>query len=200
MIRFSPQSFTLWTTGLLSQLQWPREDGWFWIPTQENWSPCTQMAANSTTLSRILKVWRALHASEWVGPVIIDSESGITHDHVTTVLMMSKVPRPYCQSYIASKITYFKTSSLRPVPSTLPMLYFKLLLPDGSFLAIGSHDNNIYVYSVSENGRKYQKQGKCVGHSSFITHVDWSVDGNYLQSNSGDYEILYCEYLLVKVS
>lgn len=64
---------------------------------------------------------------------------------------------------------------------------------DGNYLAIGSHDNNIYIYAVSENGRKYLKQGKCIGHSSFITHIDWSVDGHVLQSNSGDYEILYCE-------
>lgn len=32
------------------------------------------------------------------------------------------------------------------------------------------------------------------GHSSFITHLDWSVDSQYLVSNSGDYEILYCKY------
>lgn len=32
------------------------------------------------------------------------------------------------------------------------------------------------------------------GHSSFITHLDWSVDSQYLVSNSGDYEILNCEY------
>uniref|UniRef100_A0AAY5KL97 HELP domain-containing protein n=1 Tax=Esox lucius TaxID=8010 RepID=A0AAY5KL97_ESOLU len=29
------------------------------------------------------------------------------------------------------------------------------------------------------------------GHSSFITHLDWSKDGKYIMSNSGDYEILY---------
>ena len=34
------------------------------------------------------------------------------------------------------------------------------------------------------------------GHSSFITHLDWSVDSQYLVSNSGDYEILYCKDLL----
>ncbi|XP_022528248.2 echinoderm microtubule-associated protein-like 1 isoform X5 [Astyanax mexicanus] len=63
--------------------------------------------------------------------------------------------------------------------------------PDGNFLAIGSHDNYIYIYAVSENGRKYSRVGKCSGHSSFITHLDWSVDSQYLVSNSGDYEILY---------
>ena len=35
------------------------------------------------------------------------------------------------------------------------------------------------------------------GHFSFITHLDWSVDSQYLVSNSGDYEILYCKYCLV---
>ncbi|XP_067336877.1 echinoderm microtubule-associated protein-like 1 isoform X5 [Channa argus] len=63
--------------------------------------------------------------------------------------------------------------------------------PDGNFLAIGSHDNYIYVYAVAENGRKYSRVGKCSGHSSFITHLDWSLDSQYLVSNSGDYEILY---------
>ncbi|XP_026793050.1 echinoderm microtubule-associated protein-like 4 isoform X1 [Pangasianodon hypophthalmus] len=63
--------------------------------------------------------------------------------------------------------------------------------PDGSFLAVGSHDNFIYIYSVTEGGRRYTRFGKCTGHSSFITHLDWSKDGKYIMSNSGDYEILY---------
>uniref|UniRef100_A0A4W4GW39 HELP domain-containing protein n=1 Tax=Electrophorus electricus TaxID=8005 RepID=A0A4W4GW39_ELEEL len=65
--------------------------------------------------------------------------------------------------------------------------------PDGSFLAVGSHDNFIYIYSVMEGGRRYTRFGKCTGHSSFITHLDWSKDGKYIMSNSGDYEILYCK-------
>ena len=32
---------------------------------------------------------------------------------------------------------------------------------DGNFLAIGSHDNCIYIYGVSDNGRKYTRVGKC---------------------------------------
>uniref|UniRef100_A0A8C7JDD3 EMAP like 3 n=1 Tax=Oncorhynchus kisutch TaxID=8019 RepID=A0A8C7JDD3_ONCKI len=62
---------------------------------------------------------------------------------------------------------------------------------DGSFLAVGSHDNFIYIYNVTESGRRYSRYGKCNGHSSFITHLDWSKDGKYIMSNSGDYEILY---------
>ncbi|XP_067170929.1 echinoderm microtubule-associated protein-like 3 isoform X2 [Apteryx mantelli] len=63
--------------------------------------------------------------------------------------------------------------------------------PDGEFLAVGSHDNVIYIYGVGERGRKYSRFGRCAGHSSFITHLDWSKDSRFIMSNSGDYEILY---------
>uniref|UniRef100_A0A667XX79 EMAP like 4 n=1 Tax=Myripristis murdjan TaxID=586833 RepID=A0A667XX79_9TELE len=61
----------------------------------------------------------------------------------------------------------------------------------GGLLAVGSHDNFIYLYTVAERGRKYSRYGKCTGHSSYITHLDWSPDNNFIMSNSGDYEILY---------
>ncbi|XP_077194007.1 echinoderm microtubule-associated protein-like 4 isoform X5 [Paroedura picta] len=62
---------------------------------------------------------------------------------------------------------------------------------DGTFLAVGSHDNFIYVYIVTDSGRKYSRYGKCTGHSSYITHLDWSPENKFIMSNSGDYEILY---------
>uniref|UniRef100_A0A1A8UVV6 Echinoderm microtubule associated protein like 2 n=1 Tax=Nothobranchius furzeri TaxID=105023 RepID=A0A1A8UVV6_NOTFU len=65
--------------------------------------------------------------------------------------------------------------------------------PDGNHLAVASHDNFVYIYVVTENGRKYSRAGKCVGHSSFVTHLDWSTDSKYLVTNSGDYEILFWE-------
>ncbi|KAL0621064.1 Echinoderm microtubule-associated protein-like 4 [Plecturocebus cupreus] len=36
---------------------------------------------------------------------------------------------------------------------------------DGTFLAVGSHDNFIYLYVVSENGRKYSRYGRCTKYS-----------------------------------
>ncbi|MCI4385913.1 hypothetical protein PGIGA_G00056120 [Pangasianodon gigas] len=65
--------------------------------------------------------------------------------------------------------------------------------PDGAYLAVGSHDNFIYIYAVTENGRKYSRVSKCTGHSSFVTHLDWSTNSQYIVTNSGDYEILYWE-------
>ncbi|KAK8384055.1 hypothetical protein O3P69_016056 [Scylla paramamosain] len=63
--------------------------------------------------------------------------------------------------------------------------------PNGQYLAVGSRDNHIYMYQVSEDNRRYTRMGRCQGHSSFVTHVDWSTDSQFLQSNSGDYELLY---------
>ncbi|KAM4825981.1 LOW QUALITY PROTEIN: echinoderm microtubule-associated protein-like 2 [Thomomys bottae] len=63
--------------------------------------------------------------------------------------------------------------------------------PDGAYLAVGSHDNLVYLYTVDQGGRKVSRLGKCSGHSSFITHLDWAQDSSCFVTNSGDYEILY---------
>ena len=60
--------------------------------------------------------------------------------------------------------------------------------PDGQYLAVGSNDNFVDVYSVAKG---YKHVGCCSGSSSFITHLDWSVDSKYIQTNSGASERLY---------
>ena len=59
---------------------------------------------------------------------------------------------------------------------------------DGRFLACGSRDNFIHVYHC-EN--KFRRIGICRGHSSFITHLDFSANGEMIQSNDGAYELLF---------
>ncbi|XP_053700273.1 echinoderm microtubule-associated protein-like 5 [Synchiropus splendidus] len=54
--------------------------------------------------------------------------------------------------------------------------------PDGGHLAVGSNDNSVDVYGVVQ---RYKKVGECVGSSSFITHMDWSTDSKFLQTNDG---------------
>jgi WD40 repeat protein len=60
--------------------------------------------------------------------------------------------------------------------------------PDGKYLAVGSHDNFIYIYDVH---RKYTLTHRLRGHSSYILALDWSVDGTSLHTNCGAYELLY---------
>lgn len=60
--------------------------------------------------------------------------------------------------------------------------------PDGKYLAVGSHDNYIYIYDVD---RKYRPIQRLRGHSSFILALDWSVDGTSIHTNCGAYELLY---------
>eukprot|EP00054_Salpingoeca_dolichothecata_P027405 m.201004 g.201004 ORF g.201004 m.201004 type:complete len:1228 (-) comp25954_c0_seq3:39-3722(-) len=60
--------------------------------------------------------------------------------------------------------------------------------PDGSLLAVASHDNLIDLYDATQ---KYKKVATCKGHSSFVRQIDFSSDGKFLQSASGDYELLF---------
>lgn len=61
--------------------------------------------------------------------------------------------------------------------------------PQEDMLAVGSHDKKIYIYSVE--GDKYSLRGTLNGHSSFITGIDWSVDGKTIKSVCGAYELLF---------
>lgn len=61
--------------------------------------------------------------------------------------------------------------------------------PCKKYLAIGSHDNFIYVYDVKTYSDSKAK--KLTGHSSFITSIDWSIDSEYIRTNCGAYELLF---------
>lgn len=60
--------------------------------------------------------------------------------------------------------------------------------PDGSFLAVGSNDGLVDIYAVAQ---RYKKVGECSRSASFITHLDWSVDSRFLQTNDGAGERLF---------
>ncbi|MCQ2819417.1 MAG: EF-hand domain-containing protein, partial [archaeon] len=66
--------------------------------------------------------------------------------------------------------------------------------PCGNFLAVGGIDkdkdafSHIFIYDVKKNFKLLKKMK---GHTSRITHIDWSKDSEYVQSNSSSYELLY---------
>lgn len=62
--------------------------------------------------------------------------------------------------------------------------------PCGNYLAIGSHDNTIYLLDTKTYNTK-SKTSKLTGHSSFITALDWSQDSQYIRSVCGAYELLF---------
>ena len=62
--------------------------------------------------------------------------------------------------------------------------------PEGKLMAVSSHDNNIYLYEVDPEGEFLLKH-TLSGHTSYVTHMDFTADGLFLQSTSGDNELLY---------
>ena len=62
--------------------------------------------------------------------------------------------------------------------------------PTGKQMAVGAHDQRIYMYNTT-GPKKFRKVKPMLKHSSAITHIDWSEDGQNIQSNCQAYEILF---------
>ena len=57
-------------------------------------------------------------------------------------------------------------------------------------LAVGSHDDHVYVYKISDEG-KYHAYHKYHIATSFITALDWSTDSKFIRTNDGAHEQLF---------
>lgn len=60
----------------------------------------------------------------------------------------------------------------------------------GDMIAIGSQNGSIYLFRVSRDGFSYKKINKIRG-SQPLTHIDFSMDGNYLQTVTVDFDLLF---------
>jgi len=59
--------------------------------------------------------------------------------------------------------------------------------PDGKWLAIGSHDQYVYII----NAATWALASKIQKFSSYLTALDWSMDSTALHATDGAYELLY---------
>lgn len=64
--------------------------------------------------------------------------------------------------------------------------------PNQEMLAVGSHDNFIYIYS-DVGSQAYTLTNRLVGHSSAITALDWSLDNDKIRSVCQAYELMFFE-------
>ncbi|KAI9318266.1 quinon protein alcohol dehydrogenase-like superfamily [Obelidium mucronatum] len=53
--------------------------------------------------------------------------------------------------------------------------------PNGKYLAAGTHDDIVYVWQLFDG---FKVAIALKGHSSYITHLDWSTTSDHIQSNS----------------
>eukprot|EP00944_MAST-04C_sp_MAST-4C-sp1_P011269 g11269.t1 len=60
--------------------------------------------------------------------------------------------------------------------------------PDGTLLALASFDCKIYIYDTT---RDYVLRGISKRHNGFVSHLDFSLDGKKLMSNSGIFELFF---------
>lgn len=60
--------------------------------------------------------------------------------------------------------------------------------PDGRTLAVGTHGIVICLCDATQG---YRCEGRLTAHNAAPTHLDWSEDGKYLQSNCRAYELLF---------
>ncbi|KPJ07925.1 Echinoderm microtubule-associated protein-like CG42247 [Papilio machaon] len=60
----------------------------------------------------------------------------------------------------------------------------------GDTLAIGSQNGSIYLFRVSRDGFSYKKLNKIRGAQPLV-QLDWSMDGNYLQTVTADYDLSF---------
>jgi len=58
-------------------------------------------------------------------------------------------------------------------------------------LAVGSHDNNIYIYKINEKGEYVLHWALKMKFSSAVLAMDWSKDSKYIRAIDQAYTKMY---------
>ena len=93
----------------------------------------------------------------------------------------------HCDGHVSIYSSYETLEKIKTCKEPKEWIESMAYSPDGAKLAVGSHDNFIYIYLSTS----YKLLHKLKGHSSFIIALDWSTDSSSLHSNCGAYELLY---------
>lgn len=88
------------------------------------------------------------------------------------------------QTYLLKRREVLKPSSAKAIAA----IRFS---PDGATLAAASHDGSVHIWRRHASGSGFKRTGVCRGHTSAVMHVDFSADGNSIQSDSLSRECLY---------
>ena len=62
--------------------------------------------------------------------------------------------------------------------------------PDGKTLAVGSYDTNVYLYNAKDG---YSKRAVIKCAASWVTHLDFTVDSQYVQISDGAHSLVFAE-------
>lgn len=76
------------------------------------------------------------------------------------------------------------------------LINYNSVFSAGDTLAIGSQNGSIYLFRVSRDGFSYKKSNKIRGAQALV-QLDWSLDGNYLQTVTADYDLAFCKFIFI---
>ena len=71
--------------------------------------------------------------------------------------------------------------------STSPICLVKYS-PEGETLAVAAADGSVYLYAVLD---EFELIGRCVRHTTPVTHLDFSSDGEWIRTNSAAKELCF---------
>uniref|UniRef100_A0A3P9B1J5 EML-like second beta-propeller domain-containing protein n=1 Tax=Maylandia zebra TaxID=106582 RepID=A0A3P9B1J5_9CICH len=88
-----------------------------------------------------------------------------------------------CESCKATWLSVKMEAQSRSHQGQKEVIHEMKFSPDGAYLAVGSNDGLVDIYAVAQRYKKVV--GECSQSSSFITHLDWTLDSKILQTNDG---------------